>query len=45
MLILPMLLGAFQPLSPHRADPLRFFPGAENKELASTWGWKMIYSA
>jgi hypothetical protein len=42
VLILPMLFGAFQPPSPHRAAPLRFFLGAENQELASTWGWKMI---
>src|SRR5271163_2548911 len=34
VLILPMLLGAFQPPSPHRAGPLRFFPGTENQELA-----------
>ena len=33
MLILPMLFGAFQPPSPHRAGPLLFFPGAETKMI------------
>jgi hypothetical protein len=32
VLILPVVFGAFQPPSPHRAAPLRFFPGAENQE-------------
>jgi hypothetical protein len=35
LLVLPMLFGAFQPPSPHRAGPPRTFPGAENQELAS----------
>jgi hypothetical protein len=34
MLILPMLFGAFQPPSPHRAGPPRSFPRAKNQELA-----------
>jgi hypothetical protein len=35
MLILPVLLGAFQPRSSHRATPARSFAGAENQELAN----------
>ena len=42
VLIFPILFGAFQLPSPDRVAPLRFFPGAENQELAGTWGWKMI---
>jgi hypothetical protein len=32
MLILPMLLEAFQHRSPHRAGPLGAFPSAEKQE-------------
>jgi hypothetical protein len=32
-----MLFGAFQSPSPHRAAP-----PPEFKDLAQTWGWKMI---
>jgi hypothetical protein len=50
MLTLPMLFGAFQSPSPHRAaPPATVFPlgphcpiNPEFKNLAQTWGWKMI---
>ena len=38
VLMLPMLFGAFQPPSPHRAAPLRFFPWAETKNLLARGG-------
>src|ERR1700735_4913593 len=31
--MLPMLFGAFQPPSPHRADPSQAFSGAESQKL------------
>ncbi len=49
MLILPMLLGAFQPPSQHLAEPPRSFPGAESKNcqhLAMSGGYiKILFSA